>query len=403
MTKTYIIGGKRTAIGSFLGTLKNTSPVDLGSKVVKSLLEETKVKPENVDELICGNILSANLGQGVARQISVNSGIPKEVCAYSINMLCGSGLKAVINAVSSIQNGFADIIVAGGAENMSFSPMLMPSNVRSGVKMGEIKMVDHMLRDALTDAFTGDHMGITAENIADKHSISRAEQDEFAIGSQKKAIEAVDNKRFVDEIVPIEVRQRRDTIVFDTDEFPNRITNLEKLGKLRAVFKKNGSVTAGNASGINDGAAFVVVASEEAVKKYNLEPMAEIIGMGQGGVDPQYMGLGPVPAIKNALENANMKLKDMELIELNEAFAAQSIGVIKELVDNHEVDKDELMNITNVNGGAIALGHPVGASGSRILVTLLHEMKKRKNTYGLASLCIGGGMGVAVVIKGLGD
>jgi len=401
MTKTYIIGAKRSAIGSFLGTLKNTSPVDLGSTVVKALLKETKVNPENVDELICGNILSANLGQGVARQISINAGIPQEVCAYSINMLCGSGLKAVVNAVSSIQNGFADIIVAGGAENMSFSPMLMPSNVRSGVKMGEIKMVDHMLRDALTDAFTGDHMGVTAENIAAKHSITRQEQDEFAIDSQKKAIEAVDNNRFADEIVPIEIRQRRDTVVFDTDEYPNRTTNKEKLSKLRAVFKKDGSVTAGNASGINDGAAFVVVASEEAVKKYNLEPMAEVVGMGQGGVDPQYMGLGPVPAIKNALKNADMKLEDMELIELNEAFAAQSIGVVKELVGEHKVDKDELMKITNVNGGAIALGHPVGASGSRILVTLLHEMKKRNNKYGLASLCIGGGMGVALVVKGL--
>lgn len=399
MVRTYIVGAKRTAVGSFMGSLKNTSAAVMGSEVVKALLNETKINPADVDELVCGNILSADLGQGIARQIAVNAGIPQEICAYSINMLCGSGLKAVINAVQSIKSGYADIIIAGGVESMSGAPMLMPAKVRSGVKMGEINMSDHMVKDALTDAFTGVHMGVTAENIAKKYNLTRNEQDEFAFRSQQKAIEAVDAGKFDDEIVPLTVRVGRDMVEFKQDEYPNRNTNIEKLGKLRAVFEKDGTVTAGNASGINDGASFVAVVSEAALKKYNLEPMGEIIGIGQGGVDPQYMGLGPVPAVKNVLANADMKLNEMELIELNEAFAAQSLGVIEQLIQDHGVDKEELMRKTNVNGGAIALGHPVGASGNRILVTLLHEMKKRDNTYGLASLCIGGGMGVAVIIK----
>lgn len=400
MKRTFIVGAKRTATGSFLGTLKNVSPVEFGSKVVSALLEETKIEAKNVDELICGNILSANLGQGIARQIAVNAGIPQEVCAYSVNMLCGSGLKAVMNAVISIQTGCADIIVAGGAESMSGAPMLLPSSVRSGMKMGDIKIIDHMIKDALTEAFSGVHMGVTAENIAEKYEITREQQDNFAYESQQKAIKAVDEGRFVDEIVPVSVKIRKEIIEFVQDEYPNRNTNPDKLGKLRAVFKKDGTVTAGNASGINDGASFVVIASEEAVKKYDLMPMAEIVGMGQGGVDPQYMGLGPIPAIRKALDSTDMKLDDMDLIELNEAFAAQSLGVIEELVQEHGIEREELTRKINVNGGAIALGHPVGASGSRILVTLLHEMKKRKNKYGLASLCIGGGMGVALIVKG---
>lgn len=399
MSRTFIVGAKRTATGSFLGSLKSTHPAVFGSLVVKVLLEETKIDAKDVDELICGNILSADLGQGVARQIAINAGIPQETCAYSLNMLCGSGMKAVMNAVMSIKSGYADIIVAGGAENMSMTPMLMPANVRTGVKMGEIKTSDHMIKDALTDAFTGVHMGVTAENIAEKYNISRQAQDEFAIDSQQKAIAAVDNGRLDDEIVPIEVKIKRDMVEFKRDEYPNRTTNLEKLGKLRTVFKKDGTVTAGNASGINDGASFVVVVSEEALKKYNLEPMAEIVGIGQGGVDPQIMGMGPVPAIKNVLKDADIKLSDMELIELNEAFAAQSLGVVKQLSEDHGVSEEDIMSKTNVNGGAIALGHPVGASGNRILVTLLHEMKKRENTYGLASLCIGGGMGAAIIVK----
>ena len=400
MKKTFIVGAKRTATGSFLGALKNISLSEMGSRVVSALLKEANVDANNVDELICGNVLSADLGQGIARQIAVNAGIPQEVCAYSINMLCGSGLKAVMTAVNSIETGRADIVVAGGAESMSGAPMMLPGSVRSGVKMGSINMADHMLKDALTDAFSGVHMGVTAENIAKKYNISREQQDQFAYESQQKAIKAVDEGRFCDEIVPVSIRVKKDVVEFARDEYPNRTTNLEKLSKLRPVFQKDGTVTAGNASGINDGASFVVVANEEAVKKYNLTPMAVVTGMGQGGVDPQYMGLGPTPAIRQALKNSDMKLEDMDLIELNEAFAAQSLGVIHELVEEHGVAREDLMKRLNVNGGAIALGHPVGASGSRILVTLLHEMKKRNRQYGLASLCIGGGMGAALIVKG---
>lgn len=399
MKKVYVVGAKRTAVGAFLGALKNTQASDMGSVVVKALLDETNVKPEQVDELICGNILSAGLGQGVGRQIAVKSSIPVEKCAYSINMLCGSGMKAVMNGVTSIQNGDADIIVAGGVENMSAAPMLLPKEVRNGIKMGNFNVVDHMIYDALTDAFDGIHMGVTAENIATKYGITREEQDSFAYNSQQKAIKAIDNGTFKEEIVPIGVKSGKDNIMFEQDEHPNRTTNLEKLAKLRPAFVKEGTVTAGNASGINDGASFVLLASEEAVTKYNLKPIAEIIGTGQGGVDPTVMGLGPTPAIRKALKQANLKLSDIELVELNEAFAAQSLGVIKELVEEHKIDKEEFMSKTNVNGGAIALGHPVGASGNRIIVTLLHEMKRRKQKYGLASLCIGGGMGTAVIVK----
>lgn len=399
MKKVYVIGAKRTAVGTFLGSLKSTQPSDMGAEVVKTLLSESNVKPEYVDELICGNILGAGLGQGVGRQIAVKSSIPFEKCAYSLNMICGSGMKAVMNGVISIQNSNADIVVAGGAENMSAAPMLLPKEVRTGTKMGNFNVVDHMIYDALTDAFDGIHMGVTAENIATKYGITREEQDAFAYNSQQKAIKAIDSGVFKDEIVPIEVKVKKDVVSFDQDEHPNRTTNLEKLAKLRPAFAKDGTVTAGNASGINDGASFILLASEDAVNKYNLKPIAEIIGIGQGGVDPKVMGLGPTPAIRKALNQANLKLSDMELIELNEAFAAQSLGVIKELVEEHNVDREELMSKTNVNGGAIAIGHPVGASGNRIMVTLIHEMKKRKNKYGLASLCIGGGMGTAVIIK----
>ena len=401
MKKVYIAAAKRTAVGSFMGTLKGTHPAEMGSVVAAELLKETGINPADVDELICGNILSADLGQGIARQIAIKAGLPQEVCAYSINMICGSGMKAVITAAERVMLGRAGIIIAGGAENMSASPMLLPASVRSGMKMGDITVTDHMIKDALTDVFSEQHMGVTAENIAEKYSISREAQDAFAYSSQQKAIKAVDAGRFKEEIVPVEIKSRKETIVFDTDEYPNRATNLEKLSALRPVFKKDGTVTAGNASGINDGAAFMVIAGEDAVKKYNLTPMAEIVGMGQGGVDPAYMGMGPVPAIKSALGDASIQLKDMDILELNEAFAAQSIGVVTQLSKDHGMDMEEIYAKTNVNGGAIALGHPVGASGARIMVTLLHEMKKRKSEYALASLCIGGGMGTAVIVKNI--
>ena len=399
MKKTYVISAKRSAIGSFLGSLTTVPPLDLGTTVVKALLEDAKVAPENVDELICGNVLGAGLGQNIARQILLEAGIPETVCAHSVNMVCGSGLRTVMEGVMSIQTGFNDIVIAGGVESMSGAPYLIPANTRTGNKMGDFKVTDHMIYDALTDAKHKIHMGVTAENIAKKYNITREMQDEFAYASQQKAIAAVDGGRFKDEIVPVEVKLRKETVIFDTDEHPNRKSTPEKLAKLRPAFIKDGTVTAGNASGINDGASFVLLASEEAVEKYNLTPICEIIGIGQGGVDPLTMGLGPTPAIRNALNYADLKLQDIELVELNEAFAAQSLGVIHELVEEHGIDREEFMAKTNVNGGAIALGHPVGASGNRILVSLIHEMVKRDVKLGLASLCIGGGQGTAVIVK----
>ena len=399
MKKVYIVDAKRTAIGSMLGTLKDKTPGEIGSVVVKNILETTKLDPAKVDELICGNILMAGQKQGVARQVELLAGIPHDVPAYGVNMICGSGMKAVMNAYCDIQANFADVVIAGGSEVMSNTPFLVPSGARSGIKMGNFAVVDHMVNDSLTDAFTGVHMGITAENIVKKYGITRQEQDEFAIASQQKAIAAVDSGAFKDEIVPVTIKTRKEEIVFDTDEYPNRKTNLEKLGTLRPAFLKDGSVTAGNASGINDGAAFLLVASEEAVKENGLKPMVEIVAIGQGGVDPQVMGLGPVPAIRNVLKNANLKLSDIDIIELNEAFASQSLGVIHELIEEHGVTKEWILERTNVTGGAIALGHPVGASGARIIVTLIHNMIKSGKKLGLASLCIGGGMGTAIIVK----
>jgi len=397
--KVYIVGAKRSPIGSFLGSLKDVHAADMGSQVLKVLLEETKVPVDKIDEVIVGNILPANLGQGIARQISIKAGVPDTVPAYSLNMACGSGMKAIMNAYSSIIANHAELIVAGGVESMSGAPYMIPASVRSGKKMGNFEMVDHMVYDALTDAFGNIHMGITAENIVNKHNITREEQDDFAYKSQQKAIKAIDSGRFKDEIVPIVIKARKGDVIFENDEYPNRTTTPEVLAKLRPAFVKDGSVTAGNSSGINDGASFTIIASEEAVKKYNLEVLAEVIAIGQGGVDPNYMGLGPVAAIRNLLDRFNMKLDDMELIELNEAFAAQAIGVVKELVQEHKVSESALYEKTNVNGGAVALGHPVGASGNRIVVTLLHEMIKQEKHLGLASLCIGGGMGTALVLK----
>ena len=399
MRKSYIVSAKRTAIGSFLGGLATVKPKDMGSAVVKALLEDANVAPENVDEIICGNVLGAGLGQNIGRTIALEAGIPETVCAHSVNMVCGSGLRTVMEAVMSIQCGFNDIVVAGGVESMSGAPYLIPANTRTGNKMGNFTVVDHMIYDALTDARANIHMGVTAENIAKKYNITREQQDTFAYASQQKAIAAVDSGRFKDEIVPITVHLKKQDVIFDTDEHPNRKSTPEKMAKLRPAFVKDGTVTAGNASGINDGASFVLVASEDAVKKYNLTPMCEIIGIGQGGVDPLTMGLGPTPAIRNALNYAGVKLDDMDLVELNEAFAAQSLGVLHELQEEHGIDLEQFKEKVNVNGGAIALGHPVGASGNRILVSLIYEMIKRDAKMGLASLCIGGGQGCAVIVK----
>ncbi len=401
MNKVYIVAAKRTAIGKFLGSCSKLTAAELGSAVVKNILEETKVDPSKIDEVIVGQVLSAGLKQGVARQVAINAGVPQEVPAYGINMICGSGMKSVINAYNSIKAGDANLIVAGGTESMSGSGFVLPANVRNGIKMGDFKAVDHMICDGLTDAFEGYHMGITAENIADKYSLTREAQDEFSYGSQQKAITAIDAGKFKGEIVPLEIKSRRETIVFDTDEFPNRKSTPEKLGGLRPAFKKDGTVTAGNASGINDGASFLMLASEEAVKANNLTPLVEIVATGQGGVDPSIMGMGPVPAIANAMKKSQLSLKDMDVLELNEAFAAQSLGVISQLSEDHEVTPEWIKERCNVNGGAIALGHPIGASGNRITVTLIHEMKRSGKKLGLASLCIGGGMGTALILKNI--
>ncbi|MCL2072564.1 MAG: acetyl-CoA C-acetyltransferase [Marinilabiliaceae bacterium] len=399
MKKVFIIAAKRTAIGKFLGTLTAVSPADLAANVIKDIIKTTNIDASLIDEVIIGNILSAGQKQGIARQASIKGGIPKEVPAYGINMICGSGMKTIITAYNEIIADNANLILAGGTESMSGSAFLIPGTVRLGFKMNNFVSLDSMVYDGLTDAFNGEHMGLTAENIAEKYNISREEQDSYAFQSQQKAIAAIDAGKFKDEIVPYEIVSRKETIVFDTDEFPNRTTSPEKLAKLSPAFKKDGTVTAGNASGINDGASFVLLASEEMVKQLGITPLVEIVATGQAGVDPNFMGMGPVPAIAKALNKASMKLSDMEIIELNEAFAAQSLGVIKQLSEDHNVTESWIKENSNLNGGAIALGHPIGASGNRIVVSLIHEMKRSGKKIGLASLCIGGGMGTAIIFK----
>lgn len=391
MKEVVIVSAVRTPVGSFGGVFKNVSAVDLGTVVVKEAISRAGIKPEIVDEVYLGCILQAGLGQNVARQVSINAGIPVTTPATTINILCGSGLRTVSLAAQTIIAGDNDIVVVGGTENMSLAPYTVPS-ARFGARMGNNVMVDTMINDALTDAFNNYHMGITAENIAEQYNITREEQDAFAASSQNKAEAAIASGRFKDEIVPVSIPQRRgDDIVVDEDEYPKKGVTAEGLKKLRPAFKKDGTVTAGNASGINDGAAALVVMSKEKADELGLTPLATIVSYSNAGVDPSIMGIGPVPASKNSLTKANLTIDQMDLIEANEAFAAQALAVGKELKwDDNKV---------NVNGGAIALGHPVGASGARILVTLLHEMKKRNSTYGLATLCIGGGMGTSLIVK----
>lgn len=401
MEKVYIVAAKRTAIGSFLGSLKNENAAEMGAAVLKNIFDETKVRIENIDEVIIGNVLSAGQGQGVGRQVAIKAGIPYDVPGYSINMVCGSGMKAIMTGYANIKADIENLVVCGGVESMSQAPFLAHGVMREGHKMGEFKLTDHMVFDALTDIYERCHMGITAENIRRKYNISREEQDEFAAESQRRASEAIKSGRFKDEIVPLEIKTKKGSFIFDTDEHPREGTTVEVLSKLKPAFEKDGTVTAGNSSGINDGAAIVMLASEKMVKNEGLKPLAEVVAIGQGGVDPSVMGLGPTPAIRNALKMANLKLSDIDLIELNEAFAAQALGVIRELSNEHGVSESWIKERSNVNGGAIALGHPVGVSGTRIVVTLLHEMIKRGSKFGLASLCIGGGMGTAVVIKNL--
>ena len=391
MREVVIASAVRTPVGAFGGALKDVSAVDLGALVVKEALNRAGVKGELVEEVLMGNVIQAGLGQNIARQVVVKAGLPVEVPAMTINKVCGSGLRTVALAAQIIKAGDADIIVAGGTENMSQAPYVLKT-ARWGQRMGDGKMVDAMINDALTDAFNGYHMGITAENIASQWNLTREEQDEFALNSQLKAEAAIKSGRFKEEIVPVLIPQRKgDPKVFDTDEYPRFGATIEGLGKLRPAFKKDGTVTAGNASGINDGAAAFVVMSAEKAEELGITPLAKIVSYGQKGLDPAIMGYGPFHATKKALEVANLKVEDLDLIEANEAFAAQSLAVAKDL--NFDMSK------VNVNGGAIAIGHPVGASGARILVTLLHEMEKRDSKKGLATLCIGGGMGTALIVE----
>ena len=417
MKEVYVVNCCRTAVGSFGGSLKDVPAVDLGATVVKEVLNRGGVKPEQVDEVMFGCILTAAQGQNPARQVSVKAGIPYSVPAYTVGMVCGSGMKSVIEGARAILAGDADVIVAGGTENMSAAPFALP-NERWGARMGDKKVVDTMIRDGLWDAYNNYHMGTTAENIADVWGITREEMDAFAVSSQNKTEAAQAAGKFVDEIVPVMVKKKKEMVEFKVDEFPKAGVTMESVGKLRGAFPVGPEgvedeivhtfevtqvheadakqhvqrVTAANASGINDGAAAILLASGEAVEKYGLKPMAKLVSWGQGGVDPKIMGVGPVPASRQAMAKADLKIEDVDLVEANEAFAAQSIAVARELGFD--------MSKVNVNGGAISIGHPVGASGARIIVTLLHEMQKRDDAKrGLATLCIGGGMGVATIFE----
>ena len=387
--KIVITSAVRTAIGTFRGTLKGMQGHDLGSIVVKESMKKTNLKSEDIDELIMGQVLTAATGQNPARQTAIKAGLPIEKTAYVINQVCGSGLRSIAAGYQAIMSNDSKIVIAGGQESMSNAPHAI--NFRNGQKLEESKLTDTMIKDGLWDAFNDYHMGITAENVATKWQITRKEQDEFALSSQMKAAKAQEEGKFKNEIVPVVMRNKNNDHRFEIDEHPRAGMTLEKLKKLKPTFKNNGTVTPGNSSGINDGAAAVVLMSEKECKKRNLKPLAKIVSWGTCGVDPSLMGLGPIPASKKALKKAGWKISDLDLIESNEAFAAQSLAVIKDL----EIPKEKV----NVNGGAIALGHPIGASGARILVTLLHEMDKRNSKKGLATLCIGGGMGIAMCLE----
>ena len=391
MREVVIVSAVRTPIGSFGGTLKDTAARTLGAIAVKAAIEKAGIDPASVDEVVFGNVLQGGLGQNIARQVALDAGLPFEVPAMTINKVCGSGLRVVGLAAQMIKAGDADIIVAGGTENMSMAPYVMPK-ARWGARMGDAKLIDMMVYDGLTDAFSGVHMGITAENICEQWGLTREEQDAFAASSQQKAEAAIKSGAFKDEIVPVVIPQRKgDPIVFDTDEYPKAGVTAAGLAKLSPAFKKDGSVTAANASGINDAAAAVIVMSKEKADELGIKPLCTIKSYASAGVDPQIMGIGPVPSTKKALEKAGLTMADMDLIEANEAFAAQSIAVGRDL----GIDPAKL----NINGGAIALGHPIGASGTRILVSLIHAMQKQDAKYGLATLCIGGGQGTALIVE----
>ncbi|NAW65306.1 acetyl-CoA C-acetyltransferase [Photobacterium halotolerans] len=399
MTKVYIVAAKRTPIGSFNGALKSVSPAQLAAVAIKGAIAQANVDPAKIDEVILGNVVGAGQGMGPGRQAAIFAGIPEQVPAYSLNMVCGSGMKAVMDAAAHIKAGDAELVVAAGAENMSQIPFTVPASIRDGQKMGNLQLTDLLINDGLTDVFNQYHMGVTAENVVEKVGLTREQQDNFALASQQKAVVAIEQGKFAEEIVSVEVKERRETKTVDTDEYPKADATLEGLQKLRPAFKPEGSVTAGNASGINDGASAIIVASAAAVEKYGLTPLAEIESYAQAGVAPEVMGLGPVPAVMKALEKADLNIDSVGLFEFNEAFAGQALGVLHELADNLNTKVEDLAERSNVNGGAIALGHPLGASGNRIIVSLLHEMRRRGTEYGLATLCVGGGMGTAIVLK----
>lgn len=390
MSRVAIVSAKRTAIGSFGGSLKDIPAATLGAEVVKKSLEEINLSPTLVDEVIFGNVLGAGLGQNIARQIAIFAGIPQEKSAFVVNKVCGSGLKSVVLGAQSILLGDNDIVVCGGVENMSTAPYYT-KDARFGAKLGNFELEDSIIHDGLTDAFENYHMGITAENIAEQFAISREQQDEFAVLSQQKASAAIEKGKFSDEIVPITIKTRKEEKVFDTDEFVRPNTDLASLAKLRPAFKKDGTVTAGNASGINDGAACVILMSEKRANELGFNILGFIDGYATVGLDNKVMGLGPIPATRKVLDKLNLTTDDIDLFELNEAFAAQSIAVLKEL----ELDTTKV----NINGGAIALGHPIGASGCRVLVSLVHELINENKNRGLCSLCIGGGQGISMVIS----
>ena len=391
MKEVVIVSALRTAIGSFGGAFKNVSAVDLGAEVIKKSLEQLNLLPEEVDEVILGNVLNAGKGQNVARQVSIAAGIPQGVPALTINQVCGSGLRSVMLAAQTIISGDNQVVIAGGTESMSQAAYVL-DDYRWGARMGHGQVVDTMIKDGLTDSFYDIHMGITAENISELYQIDRETQDQLAVASQNKAEAAIKSGRFKDEIIPIHIPQKRkDDLIVDTDEFPRFGATLEGLSKLKPAFKKEGTVTAANASGINDGAAILIVMSKEKAEQLGLEPLVTIKAHATSGVDPLIMGSGPIPATRKALEKAGMTVADLDLVESNEAFAAQALCVVNELNIRPE--------IVNVNGGAIALGHPIGASGARVLVTLIHEMLKRDAHNGLATLCIGGGQGVSLIVE----
>ena len=387
--KVVVTSACRTAIGSYGKSLKNINSFDLGSKVIQTSIENLKLKKTDIDEIIMGQVLTGGLGQNPARQAAIKSGVPKEVPAYIVNQVCGSGIRSIASGYQSIKAGDAKIIIAGGQENMSLAPHAI--HLRDGKKLGDTELIDTMIKDGLWDAFNGYHMGVTAENVAEKFQITREDQDKFALQSQKKAIEAQKGKKFNDEIVNYKVKSKKSEINFNKDEHPREEINLETLARLKPAFKKNGTVTAGNASGINDGAAVVTLMTSEEAEKKKIKKLVSIKSWASCGVDPALMGTGPIPSSKKALELAGWEIKDVDLFEINEAFAAQSLAVLKTL----SIPEEKV----NVNGGAIALGHPIGASGTRILVTLIHEMIKRDVKKGLATLCIGGGMGIAMCVE----